>query len=407
VKTPNAPGDQTPHDAGNGGFDLFEAWKEHEKVAMHFNDLLIRLRAQSLGAVAAIAAVAGVVLKGEGVTADLRWGTLAAVFAVLAMLWVALWVLDFAYYNRLLLGAVDALLKVEEASKSGSRLNALTLSRDIEQAVRNSRLGSPLDHWARTKGLWAFYLIVLAVLVAGFGGSLWAVSTGGLQASLAAPQRATAGMDRAFAWFASSGPADWVLAIIGFVTAIVAIRTLRAIEHQVAANVSAADAAKDNATAAKQTAEIAGTQLRLAFRPYFDLKDVFAEVAEGNDRSTSLAVGYKVYNASQTPAPVFRLDTGYVVTPGGEDMSIAVTGRQYETTLAPGRGYDVPIDVGPLSEQAKQAYLQRRLLITVTYRIWFKDPFGAEFDQTMERAVQCGPDFVQSYRGSFTGLKDE
>jgi hypothetical protein len=34
-------------------------WKEYEGVAMHFNELLIRLRTQALGGVAAISAITG------------------------------------------------------------------------------------------------------------------------------------------------------------------------------------------------------------------------------------------------------------------------------------------------------------------------------------------------------------
>jgi len=40
---------------------------------MHFNDLIIRLRGQSLGAVAAFAAIAAVVAKSD-TTTEVRWG---------------------------------------------------------------------------------------------------------------------------------------------------------------------------------------------------------------------------------------------------------------------------------------------------------------------------------------------
>lgn len=148
------------------GLDLFEAWKEYEKVAMHFNDLLIRLRTQSLAAVAAFAAIAGVLLKGESIGEELRWGTLAAVFIVLSALWIAVWILDFAYYNRLLLGAVKSLLEIEKASKTGSRVSGLSLSTDIEAAVRQGNWFS-LESWDKAKGRWAFYIIVLLMLLTG------------------------------------------------------------------------------------------------------------------------------------------------------------------------------------------------------------------------------------------------
>ena len=57
------------------GFDLLGLWKEYEAVAMHFNDLLIRIRTQSLAAVAAFATVAGLLLKEESISHELRWGT--------------------------------------------------------------------------------------------------------------------------------------------------------------------------------------------------------------------------------------------------------------------------------------------------------------------------------------------
>jgi hypothetical protein len=91
---------QQPKEAGAGkdsgnshnqptGFDLFEVWKEYQKIATHFNDLLIRIRSQSLAAVATFATIAGVLVKGESINADLRWGALTAVFGILSIFWVA------------------------------------------------------------------------------------------------------------------------------------------------------------------------------------------------------------------------------------------------------------------------------------------------------------------------------
>ncbi len=54
----------------------YDAWKEYERVAMHFNDLLIRLRTQSIGGVAAFAAIAGIVVHTE-VPERLRWAFMA------------------------------------------------------------------------------------------------------------------------------------------------------------------------------------------------------------------------------------------------------------------------------------------------------------------------------------------
>ena len=166
------------------GFPLFETWKQYERVAMHFNDLLLKIRTQSLAAVATVATVAGVVLRSEGVTPRVRWGMLSAMFGALTVFWIAIWILDFCYYNRLLLGAVDALLALENASTSSRRIGHLDLSTRIEATVRRNEPRWSAEYRGRAKGRWAFYLLVFAVLavatvvcVQRFGGplELWRV----------------------------------------------------------------------------------------------------------------------------------------------------------------------------------------------------------------------------------------
>src|SRR5437879_7830238 len=100
-------------------FDRFQVWREYEGVAMHFNDLIIKLRSQSLGGVDAIATLATVVARND-TTAELRWGLLTGAFALLCVFWVAVWILDMGYYNRLLVGAVDALLTIESESQGSA-----------------------------------------------------------------------------------------------------------------------------------------------------------------------------------------------------------------------------------------------------------------------------------------------
>lgn len=149
------------------GFPIFELWKEYEQVAMHFNELLMRLRTQSLGAVGAFATVAGVMLKGESISRQLRWGALAGVFAILTIFWIAIWILDFAYYNRLLLGAVKALLVLEEQSKLGVAASSISLSTEIETAVKHTDPFFSREYWSKAKGRWTFYSLVFVVLVIG------------------------------------------------------------------------------------------------------------------------------------------------------------------------------------------------------------------------------------------------
>jgi len=143
-------------------FDRFELWKEYEGVAMHFNDLIIKLRSQSLGGVAAIATLAAVVAKND-TTAELRWGLLVGAFAFLSVFWLAVWILDMRYYNRLLAGAVDALLTIE--SESSRFVDRIDLSTKIEARVKSGKVSGNANRNI-------FYGLVLLALLAGLAISI-------------------------------------------------------------------------------------------------------------------------------------------------------------------------------------------------------------------------------------------
>jgi hypothetical protein len=177
--------DQTP--APSSGINLFEAWKEYQRIAMHFNELLMRLRSQSLAAVGALASVAGFAFKGEAGAAATNWHALIAAFGALSVFWVAIWVLDFAYYNRLLLGAVNALVAIEKASAEGkTMLDRLNLSHDIEDAVANE----PTVKGRNSNGRWIFYILVFSVLLAGLGVSIYKVAASATSITQTAPPTA-------------------------------------------------------------------------------------------------------------------------------------------------------------------------------------------------------------------------
>ena len=94
---------------------LIELWAKYEDVAMHFNDLLMRLRTQALGAVAAIVAVASFVFEGGfGENGTLPWFSICVGLVLLLGAWMMVFMLDAFYYSRLLTGAVDALLDIEK-----------------------------------------------------------------------------------------------------------------------------------------------------------------------------------------------------------------------------------------------------------------------------------------------------
>ena len=144
--------------------EALDAWERHEKIAMHFNDLILRLRTQALGGLAALLTIGGVALKTLPEEKHIPWDLVAVLFAFLLAFWIAIWILDFRYYNRLLLGAVDALLKLEDDIRAGKPIE-LTMSHIIESAVH----GKPLERLvkARYSGPQIFYSIVTAVLVIG------------------------------------------------------------------------------------------------------------------------------------------------------------------------------------------------------------------------------------------------
>ncbi|MGC2075675.1 MAG: hypothetical protein WA728_06515 [Xanthobacteraceae bacterium] len=155
------------------GWPVFELWQKYEDVAMHFNDLLIRLRTQALGAVAALTTIIGVFAK-AGEDRHTSWEMVAFAFAILFVFWLAIWIIDFCYYNRLLKGAVAALLDVEEQSKTKLRLQPIDMSTKIEAAVAGRLKREPQEptQWQLGRGSWFFYGLVGLTLLGGFAFSL-------------------------------------------------------------------------------------------------------------------------------------------------------------------------------------------------------------------------------------------
>lgn len=87
--------------------DVQSLWVEYEKIAMHFNDLLMRLRTQSLAGIAAISALVGLFAKRDaGGVPQMDWFIAELIFIAMGVFWIAIWCLDMLYYNRLLSGAV-------------------------------------------------------------------------------------------------------------------------------------------------------------------------------------------------------------------------------------------------------------------------------------------------------------
>jgi hypothetical protein len=126
-----------------------DLWYKYESIAMHFNDLLMKLRMQALAGLAAVVTI--FCLYSDKIAADFREKAGLAVGVVLSMAWLAIGAVDFLYYQKLLIGAVDAIEELEKATQG-----AIRLSTRIEQNFprRCPRIGP-----------WVFYGLVFVALV--------------------------------------------------------------------------------------------------------------------------------------------------------------------------------------------------------------------------------------------------
>ena len=151
------------------GWDVFVVWKKHEDIAMHFNDLIMRLRTQAIAGVAALSALVGIFAKEDASSARDSWEVATMVFFGLAIFWIAVFCLDMGYYNRLLSGAVAELVRLEKASATTKRISSIQLSSRIEEVVQGKRHDERTwERYVRSRiGIWLFYAIVLAATLSG------------------------------------------------------------------------------------------------------------------------------------------------------------------------------------------------------------------------------------------------
>jgi hypothetical protein len=149
------------------GWPIYEVWKQYEQITMHFNDLLMRIRTQALGAVAALATIVGIFAKSSDAAAS--WELVAFAFFFLTFFWIAIWAIDTFYYNKLLVGAVVAVMDLEKLSKDKLYVQEIDISTKIEAAVSGGLSPDNFRQTAfRSRGRVAFYSIVFLALVSGF-----------------------------------------------------------------------------------------------------------------------------------------------------------------------------------------------------------------------------------------------
>jgi hypothetical protein len=90
--------------------DILQLWSKYEDIAMHFNELILKLRTQALATLAAIISLAATVGQSQS---QPNWLILGYISIFLLLCWVALYCLDYRYYTDLLKGAVHAIRQLE------------------------------------------------------------------------------------------------------------------------------------------------------------------------------------------------------------------------------------------------------------------------------------------------------
>ncbi len=124
-----------------------DLWFHYEEIAMHFNELIIQYRLQLMGGTGAIGAVAAYLILGKE-DVVLRSSLRVLFSCLMLILLVAAAFLDLFYYNKLLDGAVVALLEFE---KNHPEINMSTY---IHAEVQN---------WAKP-AIWLWYAAIIVPL---------------------------------------------------------------------------------------------------------------------------------------------------------------------------------------------------------------------------------------------------
>lgn len=145
----------------------FALWEKYESVAMHFNELIIRLRTQALGALAGVVALSGLAINfAQKAESKVQWWILFGTLLFFVFAWIALWILDMLYYDKLLGGAVKALLEHEQKTKLADSADfRINLSTKISDEFKNRK--RPEDTNRHRRVIHRFYALVLIGLIIG------------------------------------------------------------------------------------------------------------------------------------------------------------------------------------------------------------------------------------------------
>ena len=167
-KTQEAVQQTNENDANKDLIRIFDLWDKYESIAMHFNDLILKIRIQALATVAAISVIVGIFNKTGSEAQSFNWVISAGVFFLLMLFWLAIWIIDFKYYNRLLIGSVQAIKDLEQLSKTETHTKKIDISKKVEDAVKGITVRDADFHKKDSLGRWWFYSLVFLGLFLGF-----------------------------------------------------------------------------------------------------------------------------------------------------------------------------------------------------------------------------------------------
>ncbi|WP_281560828.1 hypothetical protein [Thalassomonas sp. RHCl1] len=94
---------------------FFELWCKYEDMTVHFNGIILKLRIQALALLSILMTTIGIIAKNSD---KVPFIFLIFMFLTLCIFWIAIWLLDIKYYNKILNANVDALVKLEGENKN-------------------------------------------------------------------------------------------------------------------------------------------------------------------------------------------------------------------------------------------------------------------------------------------------
>lgn len=138
---------------------VLEEWKTVIQTQMHFNDMIMRLRTTGISIVLAFFGAASISLQYSQLYLKFKYFSFHASVLIIAsglVLLISVFVLDYCYYYKMLLGAVERGYQIDKMYKEKplDELKMFGMSQMVSEAI-----GKP--HWSKYY-VWAFYGLVLA-----------------------------------------------------------------------------------------------------------------------------------------------------------------------------------------------------------------------------------------------------